>query len=236
MLTLLKNSGVAAGDIDARGFTDNLGIANLKKTLCCISQLYAGTGEAANRAVFDNQGCAGLENNAAQLRPHAVEVEIAQDDRVCCPGANDDAPGSRNVSYGAAIDGYGLRDCDHAKAAGIEYIDLATRGGLGYRTRETPTRSVRLHGFASSPTPDTKVRAACAYAEADKPSASSIASGKITPLSAGADRRGAIDEQTSRTREVSFEPDRCRIAPRDAMSKIDIPNYQRTALSGFESF
>jgi hypothetical protein len=45
-----------------------------------------------------------------------------------------------------------------------------------------------------------------------------------------------VERLTSRTREVSFEPDRCRIALRDAMSKIDIPELrcQRTALSGFE--
>ena len=52
------------------------------------------------------------------------------------PGTNDNALDSRNVPYGAAIDGYGLRDCDRAKAAGIEHIDLAATGGLGYRTRE----------------------------------------------------------------------------------------------------
>jgi hypothetical protein len=62
----------------------------------------------------------------------------------------------------AAVEGDRLGNSDRSEAAGIECIDLASGGRLRNGSREGLHGAVRLHGLASSPTPETQVRVAWA--------------------------------------------------------------------------
>ena len=62
----------------------------------------------------------------------------------------------------AAVERDRLGDGQRAKTARIERIDFAARRGLGDGARQVLHGAVRLHGLASSPTPETQVRVAWA--------------------------------------------------------------------------
>ena len=136
--------------------------------------------EAEDHAVLDAQHRAGVkELDAVQARRRCahdfIDPDITQGhgDAAAAAMTTPFVPATRTeATWPPAIDGDRLGDRDRAKAAGIEHIDLSGRGRLGDRPAKVLQGAVRLHGLASSPTPETQVRVACAWRSASPAPAS----------------------------------------------------------------
>jgi hypothetical protein len=97
-------------------------------------------GEIPDRAADDIDLFAGGNAHAIKARPKPLDVEPFKHDLVGCPGTDDDTVRSRHQHARFDVigaNGDRLGDGNRAEAAGIEHVDLAARGGLGNRARES---------------------------------------------------------------------------------------------------
>ena len=97
-------------------------------------------GEMPDRAADDIDLFAGGNAHAIKARPEPLDVEPFKHDLVGRPGTDDDAvrSGHQHARFDViGANGDRLGDGHRAEAAGIEHVDLAARGGLGNRARES---------------------------------------------------------------------------------------------------
>lgn len=98
----------------------------------------------------------------------AIDSQISESHDIVRTRLNHDRIGARHQNRRdlatAAVEGDRLGNSDRSEAAGVECIDLASRGGLRIAPGKVLHGAVRLHGLASSPTPETQVRLDWAFA------------------------------------------------------------------------
>ena len=97
-------------------------------------------GEMPDRASDDIDLPAGEHAHAMKAGPEPLDVEPFKHDPVGRRGADDNAvrSGHQHARFDViGANGDRLGDGHRAEAAGIEHVDLAARGGLGNRARES---------------------------------------------------------------------------------------------------
>src|SRR5207302_7099365 len=132
------------------------------------SDIDAMRGELVDLAIVDDQSLAGKKADAVEPRAGAIDVEAAKRDLVRRPGVHDDSirAGNKHTrGYTFTGDRDRLRDRHAAEAAGIETVISPPAAVFEIAPGKVLHGAVRLHGLASSPTPETQVRVcACAGA------------------------------------------------------------------------
>src|SRR5436190_18294641 len=120
-------------------------------------------GEAVDLAVVDDQSPTGKKADAVEPRAEAIDVEAPKRDLVRRSGVHDDgirAGNKHTRAYTFTGDRHRLRDRHAADAAGIETVISPPAAVFEIAPGKVLHGAVRLHGLASSPTPETQVRVA----------------------------------------------------------------------------
>jgi hypothetical protein len=119
-------------------------------------------GELVDLAIVDDQSLAGKKADAVEPRAEAIDVEAAKRDLVRRSGVHDDAVDVPDTSTPAVTP---------SQAIVIAFVIVTAPKPPGSRQLISPPAAVfeiapakvlhgavRLHGLASSPTPETQVR------------------------------------------------------------------------------